>query len=85
MIVTSIGVLGALLILGCFVANELNAVNSHSFIYDAGNVLGSVLLIAYAYLIGSWPFLVLNLIWALVALRDLFSSEKSKRNSLPNA
>jgi len=76
MIDTLIGILGALLVLVCFVANELNVLDRHSLIYDVGNVLGSVLLIIYAYLIGSWPFLILNAVWAAVALRDLFRSSK---------
>ncbi len=74
MITTSIGVAGAFLILVCFVANELNKIDRHSLIYDAGNLLGSALLIIYSYLIGSLPFLILNLVWAIVALRDLLKS-----------
>ena len=71
---TLIGVIGALLILVCFVGNELNKLDKHSVWYDAGNIIGSILLLIYAYLLHSWPFLVLNIVWALVALRDLLQT-----------
>ena len=76
MYVTFIGILGALIILLCFVANEFNKIDRHPFVYDIGNVIGSLLLSGYAYLLGSWPFLVLNVIWAVVALRDLIYQKR---------
>jgi len=71
MIDITIGILGAVIILVCFIGNETNKLDRHSITYDVGNIVGSVILILYSYLIGSWPFLVLNLVWAFVALRDL--------------
>ena len=78
---TLIGVIGALLILVCFVANELNKLNKHSIWYDTGNIVGSILLLVYAYLLHSWPFLVLNIVWALVALRDLLQTLEKIRTT----
>jgi hypothetical protein len=74
MITTLLGVLGALIILVCFVANEFNKLDKHSTLYDLGNVIGSLLLIYYAYLIASWPFILLNAVWGVVALRDLLKT-----------
>jgi formate hydrogenlyase subunit 3/multisubunit Na+/H+ antiporter MnhD subunit len=82
MVTTLIGIIGAFIILACFVANEFNKLDRHSVTYDVGNVVGSIFLIAYADLLGSWPFLILNIVWALVALRDLFINQsKRSKNS----
>lgn len=67
---TAIGSLGALLILIGFIMNQLHLWKDTYFIYDFINLLGSVLLVIYAILLGSFPFLVLNGVWALVSLRD---------------
>jgi hypothetical protein len=71
---TLIGLVGALIILGCFIANELNAFDRHSVWYNLGNIVGSLILIEYSYLLASWPFLILNIVWALVALGDLLKT-----------
>jgi hypothetical protein len=78
---TSLGIVGALIILACFVANELNKLDRHSLGYDTGNIVGSLLLVTYSYLIGSWPFLILNIVWALVALRDLSKTLAGKEKN----
>ncbi|MDR3547710.1 MAG: hypothetical protein P4M11_05500 [Candidatus Pacebacteria bacterium] len=72
--ILALGIAGASLTLICFIALEFNKVNRHSVAYDSGNILASLLLVTYSYLIGSWPFLALNLIWAAVALRDLLKT-----------
>lgn len=71
---TLIGVLGALIILVCFVGNEIGKFDRGSLGYDSANAFGSLLLLVYAYLLGSWPFLILNAIWALVSLRDVIKT-----------
>lgn len=69
-IYTSIGSLGALLILIAFILNQFQIWKGSDFIYDFINLLGSILLIVYAILLSSFPFLVLNTVWGLVSLRD---------------
>jgi hypothetical protein len=71
---TLIGIVGAFIILGCFILNEFNKLDRHSVWYDTGNVVGSLILMVYSYLLGSWPFLILNIVWGLVALRDLLKT-----------
>jgi hypothetical protein len=69
--VTLIGATGAGLILIAFILNQSGRWNQESIWYDGVNVVGGLLLVLYAYLLGSWPFLVLNGVWTLVALRDV--------------
>ena len=66
-----IGTLGAFIILVFFILEQLNKVPNSSLLYDAGNFIGSALLVAYAILLSSIPFAILNGIWALFSLKDV--------------
>lgn len=68
---TIIGVTGALIILISFILNQFHKLDNDSVAYDLANLIGGTLLAFYAYLLSSIPFLVLNIVWAAVALRDL--------------
>ncbi len=78
-IITIIGALGALIILIAFILLEIEKLSSESMWYDALNLIGGALLAYYAWLLQSWPFLVLNGIWTLVALRDVLRDSYPKR------
>ncbi len=65
-----IGSTGAGLILIAFVLGQFHVWKDTYFIYDLVNLAGGALLIWYAILLSSWPFLVLNGVWAIVSLRD---------------
>lgn len=75
---TLIGVFGASLILIAFILNQLGALDHDDKLYDGINLIGSGLLIWYAILLSSWPFLALNTVWFVVSLKDLVL-EKPKR------
>jgi hypothetical protein len=66
-----IGLAGAFIILLAFFMNQIHKWRSDSIIYDVANIIGSLLLAYYSYDLRAWPFLVLNLIWAGVSLREL--------------
>ncbi len=66
-----IGTGGATVILIAFILNQLHLWKSTSLKYDVANFIGGVLLVIYAYKIGSYPFTVLNTVWALVSFRDI--------------
>lgn len=68
---TLIGVIGAGLLLIAFIVNELKKLSVDSFWYDLLNLVGAGLLVWYALLLHSWPFVVLEGIWALVSLKDI--------------
>ena len=70
-IVEATGFIGALTILVFFFLNQTHRIDRNSKLYDAGNVIGSSLLVLYALFIGSTPFVVLNVVWILVSLRDI--------------
>lgn len=74
--ITLIGTTGAALILILFLLNQFNKIKNNNFWYDFGNFVGSTLLVVYAYLLSSYPFLVLNLIWALFSLKDVVNYKK---------
>ena len=72
MIELLVGFTGMGLILVAFILNQCHKWNSDSIAYDAVNAAGSGLLVAYALMLDSWPFLILNGIWMLVSIRDVF-------------
>lgn len=77
-----IGSTGAALILIAFVLGQLHLWKDTYFSYDLLNALGSILLVIYAWQGSSWPFLVLNGVWALVSLKDCFSDlRRNERKS----
>ena len=86
--ITIIGSLGAFLILFAFVLNQVNKWKKDYLIYDLVNFLGSLLLIIYAILLNSIPFLILNLVWAGLSIRDVFvdldRNSKRQRKNLIN-
>ncbi|MFA5188498.1 MAG: hypothetical protein WC460_04010 [Patescibacteria group bacterium] len=66
-----IGSLGALLILIAFIMNQLHKWQEDYLIYDLVNAIGSLLLVTYAIILASYPFLILNLVWLALSLRDV--------------
>lgn len=71
-----IGIIGATIILICFLLNQFHKLSRDSFLYDLCNFIGSAILIYYAYLIWSVPFMVLNGVWAAVSLKDVIMPKK---------
>lgn len=71
-----IGVLGATIILLAFFMNQTHKWRSNYLIYDISNVIGSALLITYAIMIKSWPFLILNLVWLIISIKEAFAKDE---------
>lgn len=76
----AIGTLGAGILLVFFISNQFGKLHSQSFIYHLGNFVGATLLAYYAYVIGSWPFFVIEVLWAFVAVKDIVFASKKKNN-----
>tara|TARA_B100001989_G_scaffold240415_2_gene205459 strand:- start:518 stop:745 length:228 start_codon:yes stop_codon:yes gene_type:complete len=68
---TIIGIIGASLILVAFILNQTGEWSKDSFSYDLVNAVGSAVLIYYAYLLTSYPFMVLNGVWFVISFKDL--------------
>ena len=66
-----IGVLGAVLMLAAFVANQFGVLDEKTLLYDVTNFVAGILLVVYGALIAAWPFVVINAVWAVVSLRDV--------------
>jgi uncharacterized membrane protein len=65
-----IGLVGSLIVLVAYVLNQLHFWKANDFEYDFINLVGSVFLSIYAYMIGSWPILFLFVVWVIFSLRD---------------
>ena len=82
MISTIIGVVGAVLVLGAFIAGQMHKLKDTDRLYDGLNVIGSGMLLYYAIAIDSWPFLIVNAVWFAVSARDLISPQKRKKKKV---
>ncbi len=59
-----IGIMGMFLILLAFVLDEFyTRFNQNTVWYNVLNIIGSGLLVYYAWTLRGWPFLVLNAVW----------------------
>lgn len=65
------GIVGAALILFAFLLNQLDLWHNDYLLYDVTNFVGSALLVYYAWDGASYPFLVLNTVWAFFSLKDV--------------
>lgn len=63
--------IGALLILSAFTAAQFGAMDPHSRVYLALNLVGSAVLTVLAWHEGQWGFLLLEVVWAAVSLWGL--------------
>jgi uncharacterized membrane protein YdcZ (DUF606 family) len=76
---TFIGTLGALIVLIAFIMNQIRKWKDDYLIYDISNFIGSLLLVIYALILSSYPFLVLNSVWSAISLRDVFADLKKDK------
>lgn len=72
------GILGAGIILIAFIMNQLDKWDSETIQYDVVNFIGSVLLVLYAYQSQTWPFFILNSVWALFSAIGVVSYLRKK-------
>ena len=80
MIITLVGFIGMGLVLIAFIMLEFKKWKAESLIYDSFNALGAFLLAAYAFILKSYPFLIINIVWGLVAVYDIFKKKRHKHH-----
>ena len=80
---TIIGTIGATIILVFFILEQMHKINNESIWYDGGNFIGSVLLVIYAILLSSIPFLILNGVWAVFSLKDVITDLIKRKKEKP--
>ncbi|MDQ3557088.1 MAG: hypothetical protein M3409_10000 [Gemmatimonadota bacterium] len=71
MLLQIVSLLGAALLLGAFAANARGRMGHRDPLYNALNFVGAVLLGWVAVADGRWGFIILETVWALVALAGL--------------
>ena len=76
-----ISVIGALMILAAFAANQFNRMSSDSGAYLVLNLVGSSLLCVVAVIERQYGFILLEGVWALVSGWSLI--QRSRRNAIP--
>ena len=67
-----IGLAGMTVVLVAFVLNVTHRVTARDKSYLWLNIIGCAILVVYAVLLNSIPFLILNVVWALFAVSGLF-------------
>lgn len=67
-----VGWFGTVLVLLAYIQVNRKAWSAHSKIFQYCNLLGSFALVVTAFSSNAWPSVVLNALWALVALHSLF-------------
>ena len=68
-----VSVLGALAILGAYMANQLRFIGPSNMSYSVANFVGSAVLLVIAVIEVQWGFILLEGVWALVSLWGIFS------------
>jgi fluoride ion exporter CrcB/FEX len=66
-----VGVLGAFITLTAFVLNQFGKLDEKQFSYDLMNLISSTMLLTYALHSMVVPFIITNVVWGLVSLRDV--------------
>lgn len=76
---TTIGLVGAFLILLGFYRTSIGKWTGKSFWYELDNLVGASLLIIYQLSIGAYVTLVLNITWVIVAFAGITSIAQRRR------
>jgi hypothetical protein len=74
-----ISVLGALAILGAYVANQFRLIGPSNMSYSALNFIGSTVLTMIAVIEVQWGFILLEAVWALVSLWGIITLLRGAR------
>lgn len=80
-LVTVLGSIGAGSLLVAFILLNARKIQSNSYTYETLNLAGAVILIVYSYLISSYPFLVLNIVWFLEGIYGVLKVTKNPRKT----
>lgn len=73
---TIVGSIGVGMLLVAFVLNLINVVSENSLLYLLMNMVGAFLAVYYALASGSYPFVILELVWGMAALIRLLLNIK---------
>lgn len=74
-----IGFSGMLLILAGFLLLQRHYITADSLSYDLFNALGSMMLVGYGISARAWPFVLLNGVFGIYSLWDVFLVDLRKK------
>ncbi len=66
-----IGAVGGAIILIAYLLELFHHIDPYNKTFLAANIIGSTLLVYYAYLLNSIPFIILNTAWVLGSIYEL--------------
>lgn len=68
------GAIGGAIILIAYLLELFQHIDPYNKLFLAANIIGSALLVYYAYLLDSIPFLILNAAWVLGSIYELIKN-----------
>ncbi len=71
-----IGWIGTLLLVGAYFLNITGKVKSSSALYIVSNIMGGILFTIYTYAHQTWPNMVVNIVWVIIAIGVLLKKKK---------
>lgn len=82
-----LGIVGAGLILLAFILNQFEVWKGTDLSYDLVNLVGGTILVVYGVLTEAWPFVILNVVWSIVSLKDVIQyvlhGKRTKQQAKP--
>jgi len=76
---TTVGIIGALLVLFGFYRTTIGKWTGKSKLYELDNLVGAILIAVYQFHYRVYITVVLNVIWAVVALNGLTSYRQRRK------
>jgi len=74
-----IGIIGMFFILSAFILDEFTKINRETRINNLVNLIGSAMLVYYAFTIKALPFIILNSVWVVASIIKMELFMKKKR------
>ena len=76
---TAIGIIGAVLVLFGFYSTSIGKWTGKSRLYELDNLVGAILITIYQWHYRVYVTVVVNIIWAIVALHGLTSYKQRRK------
>ena len=73
----AVGVVGLVLLLGGYFLVSTGRLGGQSAAYQSANLAGAVVLVAYSWALEAWASVVLNLVWAVIAVVALARARRA--------
>ncbi len=78
-LISSLGWVGSLLVIGAYGLNSYQKIKSDSLIFQLMNLVGGILLIINSMYKEAYPFTFINTVWVLIAILAIFRIVSKKQ------